>query len=164
MWYFMAGMESSSNYISDGKCDFGLMTFLGLRKQSNFDKIQHLFEHILIDSGAYSFHHGATTASFDEYLNSYIEFVKNNTNNPKIIGFFELDIDSSVGYEKVLEYRRRLEEVSDKIIPVWHQNRGISEYIKMCKEYSGKRVAVACVGWRDMYPEQLNLFINTAHK
>lgn len=164
MWYFMAGMEQHYKQISGINCDFGLTTFYKIGNQEKFEKSIENINHILIDSGAYSFRHGATAPNFDEFCNNYKNFIKRNKDNEKIVGFFELDIDNIVGYEKVLEYREILESVSDKIIPVWHQNRGISEFIKMCKNYSGKRVAVATVGWHDMYPEQLNLFINTAHK
>ena len=32
--------------------------------------------------------------------------------------------------------------VSDKIIPVWHRNRGIEDFRRMCEKYSGKIVAI----------------------
>lgn len=163
MWYFMAGMESMSSYISYKDCEFGLMTFFGLN-QKIYEKSKTHINHILIDSGAYSYRVRGKKDDFDSYINRYIEFIKTNKDDPKIIGFFELDIDSIIGYEKVLEYRAKLESITNKIIPVWHQNRGIKEFYKMCEQYTGKRVAVACVGWHDMTRSQLNWFINTAHK
>ena len=164
MWYFMAGMEQHFKQISGDKCDFGLTTFYKIGSQAKFEKSMEYVNHMLVDSGAYSFRHGAKAPDFDAFCNDYAAFIKRNNDNPKIVGFFELDIDNIVGYEKVLEYRKKLESVSDKIIPVWHNNRGIKEFYKMCESHKGRRVAVATVGWHDMHPKQLNLFINTAHK
>ena len=42
-----------------------------------------------------------------------------------------MDVDNIIGYEKVLELRKILLEATDKIIPVWHKNRGIDEFKKM---------------------------------
>lgn len=160
MWYFMAGMEQHFRDASV-PCEFGLMSFYSLSAK-NWNEILEKNNHLLVDSGAYSFQRGKEV-NFDEFCQRFKEFIKENTNNPKIVGFFELDIDNIVGYEKVLEYRRILESVSDKIIPVWHGNRGISDYIEMCKKYSGKRVAITALG-EDIDISQYNHFINTAHK
>lgn len=162
MWYFMAGMEQHYKQISGINCDFGLLTFLGIAKQEKFDELSEYLNHILVDSGAYTFQR-SKSVDFDMYVERYYNFIKDNTNNPKIVGFFEMDIDNVIGYDKVLEYRKKLEEVSDKIIPVWHGNRGITDYIEMCKKYSGKRVAITALG-EDIDISQYNLFINTAHK
>ena len=70
-------------------------------------------------------------ANFDEYLTRYINFI----NKYDIKYFFELDVDSIVGYEKVKQLRKRLEnETGKKCIPVWHKSRGKEEYLKMCKK------------------------------
>lgn len=161
MWYFMAGMEQHYKQVSNPICDFGLLSFYSLNP-SKWNEILDVHNHILVDSGAYSFQRGKSV-DFEEFCDRYREFIKENTNNPKIVGFFELDIDNIVGYDKVLEYRKRLEEVSDKIIPVWHGNRGIDGYIEMCKQYTGRRVAITALG-EDIATSQYNLFINMAHK
>lgn len=125
----------------------------------------------LIDSGAYSLFNYRTKQSkkevnLDDYFEEYLQFVKDNHKDPKIIGFFEMDIDKLVGYEKVLEYRKRLEEVTDKIIPVWHKNRGIKEFTKICQEYSGKTVAIASANKEDLdiSDDQIILFLKEAWK
>ena len=40
----------------------------------------------------------------------------------------------------ILPYRepKILESVTDKIIPVWHKNRGVEDFKKMCRDYQGK--------------------------
>lgn len=90
----------------------------------------------LLDSGAFTFmahSHASKGFDFDAYLDRYIAFIKRNN----IKQFFELDVDSVVGYGKVLEMRRRLEkETGTKCIPVWHKSRGLEEWRKLTAEYS----------------------------
>ena len=93
-----------------------------------------------------------------------MRFIHEYKDHPKICGFIEMDIDIKVGYEKTLEWRRKLETVSDKIIPVWHKNRGIEEYTKMCQEYAGKIVAVAGSRNNDIREDQYMLFLKEAWK
>ena len=67
----------------------------------------HLFEIIdldtfMLDSGAFTFMTSSKKkVDFDEYLSKYIEFISKHD----IKLFFELDIDSVVGYEQVSQYR-----------------------------------------------------------
>lgn len=87
----------------------------------------------LLDSGAFTFmENNKKAVDWDEYLSRYIEFINKND-----IGlFFELDIDSIVGYERVLDIRSRLErETGKRCIPVWHKSRGRDEFLKMCDSY-----------------------------
>lgn len=100
------------------------------------DWIIPVFKHaefFMLDSGAFSFMTGSGSADFDTYLIRYIEFIKKYNFD----FFFELDVDSVVGYKKVKEMRKRLEQETGKqCIPVWHVSRGMREYINLCKEYS----------------------------
>ena len=90
-------------------------------------------ELFLLDSGAFTFMSNSKKAvDWEEYVDRYIEFI--NTYDVKY--FFELDIDSVVGYEKVKELRRKLEAgTNKKCIPVWHKSRGIEEYKKLVADY-----------------------------
>lgn len=87
----------------------------------------------LLDSGAFTFMQNCDRQiNWEEYIERYADFVKRN----KIKKFFELDIDAVVGYEKVLQYRKKLEElVGRPCIPVWHKSRGVEEYKSHCREY-----------------------------
>ena len=98
------------------------------------ERLLPLFGDFLLDSGAFTFMMNATKkVEWEEYIERYADFI--NRNNIK--KFFELDIDSVVGYEKVKEYRRRLENLTNRqSIPVWHKSRGIDEFKRMCDEYS----------------------------
>ena len=62
----------------------------------------------LLDSGAFTFMSGTNSPDFDQYIIKYIDFI----NRHDIKYFFELDIDSIVGYEKVKEYTRRLDFIT----------------------------------------------------
>lgn len=93
----------------------------------------HSAELFLLDSGAFTFMSNSKTAvDWDDYINKYAEFI--NTHDVK--HFFELDIDAVVGYERVKELRRNLEQKTGKqCIPVWHKSRGIDEFKKLTKDY-----------------------------
>jgi hypothetical protein len=120
---------------------------------------------MLIDSGAFSFQHGkGKHQSLDSYTDEYAAFIKRNTSNPKIEGFFEMDIDNVIGYDEVLRLRKKLTAVSDKIIYVWHRNRSIEEFYKMCDELKGKKVGITGFANGDISDGQYNLFINEAHR
>ena len=103
-------------------------------------------EEILIDSGAHSFQKGKKV-DWDKYTEEYAAFIK-EFDRPNVIGYFEMDVDNIIGYDKVLELRQKLEGVTDKIIPVWHKNRGVDGYVEMCRQYAGKIVAIT--GFRNM--------------
>ena len=163
----LATLETSDyllQKIKSNELNFGLVSYCYLRNQQQLEEILSKINiSLLIDSGAHSFQHGKKV-DFLDYTKKYAEFIKRNTDNPKIEGFFEMDIDNVVGYEKVLEYRKILEEVSDKIIPVWHNNRGVEDFVDMCKKYTGKKIAITGFANNDIKDSQYNLFINTAHK
>ena len=120
-----------------------------------------LTNNVLIDSGAFTFQRTGLD-KIKEYTENYIKFIKKYTDNPKLNGFIELDIDNKIGYDKVLKIREQLEEHSDKIIPVWHKALGIKEFKKMCNEYD--YVAVSGFANEDIKSDQLIYFVKYAHK
>ena len=127
------------------------------------ERLLPYFGDFLLDSGAFTFmQNSKTRLNWEEYIERYANFI--NRNN--IEKFFELDIDSVVGYDKVLKYRKRLERLTNKqVIPVWHTSRGIKEYQKMCDEYP--YVAIGGIVSKEIKPEQYKLFpalIQEAHK
>lgn len=94
----------------------------------------HEADMFLLDSGAFTFMGSkkGQKIDFDKYLDDYIEFI----NKYDVKYFFELDIDSVVGYPKVLEMRKKLErETGKKCIPVWHESRGVEEWKRLCEDY-----------------------------
>lgn len=108
-------------------------------------------DEFLLDSGAFTFmNKSKKTSSFTddalwEYIDSYIDFI----NRYDIKHFFEMDIDCVVGYDKVKEIRRYIEErTNKKAIPVWHRSRGIEDFYDMCKEY--KYVAVGGIAAKEI--------------
>lgn len=121
------------------------------------------FGDFLLDSGAFTFMQGKTgSPNWDEYIERYANFIKEN----KVQKYFELDIDSVVGYERVKEYRRKLESlVGWKCIPVWHKSRGITEYYRHCTEYP--YVGIGGYVIKELTPEEYKAFpqmIRYAHK
>ena len=97
------------------------------------EKLLPYFGDFLLDSGAFTFMQSSKThVVWEDYIERYADFI--NRNNVK--KFFELDIDSVVGYDKVLEYRTRLEKLTNKqCIPVWHISRGMENFYEMCQMY-----------------------------
>ena len=129
---------------------------------SLFEKCLRHSELMIIDSGAHSFQKGKKV-DWTEYTNQYADFIK-KYDSPKIVGYFEMDVDNIIGYENVLKLRKILTSVSDKIIPVWHKNRGINEFKRMCQEYSGRVVAITGFRNEDIRDEQYVMFLKYAKK
>lgn len=143
---------------------YNLMSYYYIRK-SNYEhavKIRDNSEEVMIDSGAHSFQFGAKV-DFESYTKEYAEFIK-NFDTPKVVGYFEMDVDNVLGYDKVLELRKILEEVSDKIIPVWHPNRGIEDFKNMCKKYKGKVVSITGFAGKEIREDQYIMFVKYARK
>ena len=97
------------------------------------ERLLPYFGDFLLDSGAFTFMQGTSGAvDWDTYIERYAEFIRRNS----IDKFFELDIDSVVGYDRVKPMRRKLESLANRqSIPVWHKSRGIEEYRRLCDEY-----------------------------
>lgn len=127
------------------------------------ERLLPLFGDFLLDSGAFTFMQDNTShLIWDEYIERYADFINRN----KIEKFFELDIDSVVGYEQVKKFRRKLENLTGRqCIPVWHKSRGIKDYLRECDEYS--YIAIGGIAIKEIKPEQYSAFpsmISEAHK
>lgn len=126
------------------------------------ERLLPYFGDFLLDSGAFTFmQNNKSHVDWNEYIKRYAEFiVKNN-----IEKYFELDIDSVVGYKEVLQYRKRLEKLTGRpCIPVWHKTRGMQEFNKMCEEYN--YVAIGGIVAKEIKQEHYKVFpamIKKAH-
>lgn len=167
MKVFLSGIEADEKNIIDPmiargeKIDYILTSYYYIRKKDGLlDKFKKIANEILVDSGAHSFQKGAKV-DWLTYTQEYASWIKQN-DCPQILGFFEMDIDNIIGYERVLELRKILESVSDKIIPVWHKNRGVDEFKKMCREYDFASVT----GFKneDIQDHQYLMFLKYANK
>jgi hypothetical protein len=119
-------------------------------------------ENFLLDSGAFTFMSSTKKAvDWNEYLRKYIDFINRN----KVTHFFELDIDTVIGYERVKELRRTLENGTGKpCIPVWHKTRGMDEYYRMCEQYN--YIAIGGIVSKEIVPQEYKYFpkfIKIAH-
>ena len=116
----------------------------------------------MLDSGAFTFFTQGKHVNWEEYIEKYADYIKQND----IKLFFELDIDKLVGYQKVLQYRKKLEKLAGRpCIPVWHKSRGLDTFIDMCKEY--KYVAIGGIVSQEITRDQYKhfpRFIATAHR
>ena len=128
-------------------------------KLNNYLTLQPRIQNILIDSGAHTFH-TAQNANFETYTYQYAEFIK-QTDKPNVQGYFEMDIDNRIGYKNVLRLRKILEETTDKIIPVWHKNRGFKNYKKMCRNYN--YVSISGLPIEGIPDTDLPKFVEIAH-
>lgn len=165
MKIFLSALEASGefDYIDSHMQEYlyNLVSFYRL-KQDVFKKIQTKSKLVMVDSGAHSFQKGAKV-DWNVYTDKYAEWIRRN-DAPNILGYFEMDVDNIIGYENVLKLRRKLEIVSNKIIPVWHKNRGIEEFKDMCQQYSGRIIAVTGFKNEDIRDEQYLMFLKYAKK
>lgn len=133
MKVFLAGLND--DYHTYYKCDprsrYNLISFA--YKAAWHKELILNSEMFFLDSGAFTFlNKGLKNFNIDDYVDRYIDYI--NTFDIKY--FFELDIDSVVGYKKVKEIRRKIErKTQKKCIPVYHKSRGEKEFHRLCKEY-----------------------------
>ena len=107
----------------------------------------------MLDSGAFTFFGKGGAVDWNDYVRRYSEFIVRN----KIELFFELDIDPLIGYARVLDLRKRIEDLTGKpAIPVWHKSRGLDEYYKMCEAYD--YVAIGGIVTREIKPNEYKFF------
>ena len=165
MKIFMSGLEASGEFWDITKLvpkfKYILCSFYYL-KDDIFQEIKRKSDLLIIDSGAHSFQKGKKV-DWVEYTKKYADWIEKN-DSPQIVGYFEMDVDNLIGYEKVLELRKILEAKSNKIIPVWHKNRGIEDFKKMCQDYSGKVIAITGFKNEDIKDEQYLMFVKYAKK
>lgn len=161
---FLSSLENGRNF-ELFPMKYNLMSYYYIKK-ANSDFVKAIIDNselILIDSGAHSFQKGKKV-KWEEYTQEYAKWIQEN-DCEKIIGYFEMDIDpAGYPYDYVLRLRSILERVSNKIIPVWHKNRGIDDYIRMCEKYSGKIIAITGFKNEDIKDEQYIKFLKVAWK
>lgn len=163
MKIFLSAIENDYSGIDKyfDKYKYMLCSFYYL-KDDIFQEVLEKSELMLIDSGAHSFQKGKKV-DWVAYTKEYAEWIK-KVDCDKILGYFEMDVDNIIGYEKVLELRKILEAASDKIIPVWHKNRGIDDFKAMCEKYAGKIIAITGFKNEDIKDEQYLMFLKYAKK
>lgn len=148
------------------KLKYNLLSYYYIKENANnfafAELVRDNSEEILIDSGAHSFQKGKRV-DWDAYTQSYADWIR-DFDRPNVVGYFEMDVDNILGYDKVLELRAVLEAASDKIIPVWHKNRGIDDFKKMCQQYAGKVVAITGFKNEDIRDDQYLMFVKYARE
>ena len=154
MKIFLSSLENNTARLSElGPMRYNLISYYyGRHREERVRGIIQNSERILIDSGAHTFQKGRHV-DWDRYTAEYAEWIRLHDCD-KIIGYFEMDVDNVIGYPRVLELRRMLEQVTDKIIPVWHKNRGIQDFKDMCRQYHGKIVAITGFKNEDIRDDQ----------
>ena len=142
---------------------YNLMSYYYLRNNlSVAEVVRDKSKLIMIDSGAHSFQKGKQV-DWEQYTREYADFIE-KFDRPNVVGYFEMDVDNLLGYDKVLRLRKILEAKSDKIIPVWHKNRGLDDFKKMCQDYAGKVIAITGFKNEDIKDEQYMMFLKYAKK
>lgn len=111
-----------------------LISFMDKQSIKKINTVKSISNNLLIDSGAFSiFNNPSKLKNYSDYVKSYKQFIKKD--DEIIQGYFEFDVGKFIDYEEVKNIRDDLFEVSDKIIPVWHNYLGVSEFKNMCNEY-----------------------------
>lgn len=139
-----------------------LFSFYDKSCVKNYEFIKKISKNILVDSGAFSVFNSNPNIDFDKYFKQYYDFVKKMHKEQLINGFIELDIGSLVPYQQVLKYRTLLENISDKILPVWHLYLGVNEFKKMVKEYN--YICIGGIVSKEINKNKLAPYVKYAHK
>ncbi len=162
MKIFLSSLENNTARISRiGPLHYNLISYYyGRGHEKRVAEIIQNSKLILIDSGAHTFQKGLHV-NWDKYTEEYAQWIREHDCD-KIIGYFEMDVDNVIGYPRVLELRRILEQVTHKIIPVWHKNRGIRDFKEMCQQYRGKIVAITGFKNEDVRDDQYIQFLKYA--
>ena len=110
-----------------------LETYHAIRKKKDLDWIEP--DKFILDSGAYTYMRGnggdQSKTNWEKYIEEYAEFILTN----KVKHFFELDIDKIVGYPRVKELTKRLNDLTGmRCLPVWHKSRGMNAWHEMIEE------------------------------
>ena len=168
MRIYLAGIEILINRVqsvitASPQKIYALSSFFYARNKTAYTPIIPYFKDFLLDSGAFTFiKHQTSHLNWDEYLEQYADYIR----RLGIKRFLELDIDAVVGYEKVKEYRARLERIVGlPCIPVWHRMRGQEEFFRLCNEYS--YIALGGIAVKHIKQTEYKYFpwfINEAHK
>lgn len=164
MKLFLAGLKGFYAEARELSIPFILESFFYAEEDFyRYVKSEHCKDY-LFDSGAFTFLNAKKNkaVNFDDYLTKYITAI----NDHDLHNFFELDIDSIVGIEKVEQMRKRLERETGKpCVPVWHRSRGKEYFIELCKNYS--YIAIGGLAIKNISRGEyryLNWFCETAHK
>lgn len=154
MIIYLAGFKTIEKYWNKPTEDIYLLSSFWEHKAGKFGEYVTGSKHIL-DSGAFSALSGlAKKINWDDYIKKYIKFIKHT--NQKL--FFELDIDPLVGYEKVKDYTKKIEdETGIQPIPVWHKSRGKDEWHRLCENY--KYVSIGGIVSKEIKASQYDIFI-----
>ena len=160
MRVFLAGTSSREKLFEKSTPLFVLESFLYFKPwQRKFISSSKMF---MLDSGAFTFMQRKRAPDFNKFVDSYANFINSND----ISYFFELDVDSIIGYCGVRKLRSTLEKNTGKqCIPVWHKSRGIDEFKSMCKEYP--YVAIGGIASKEIDPTDFAFFtylIDIAHE
>jgi hypothetical protein len=94
------------------------------------------FKSLILDSGVFSYltskRKEAKTVDWDKYIYEYAEFVRKHS----IQNYVEVDIDKVIGLSRVNKLTATLQKlVGWKPMPVWHLNRGIEDWYRICRDY-----------------------------
>jgi hypothetical protein len=130
MKIYLAGLVSlNKELIQESK--YKLESFFYIK-----DKMKPFLDNnFLLDSGAFTFMNSNKKNKIDwnSYIDKYINYI--NLNNIKY--FFELDLDSIIGYNEVKKITKYIESKTNKqCIPVWHKDRGLDCWKGLIKDYN----------------------------
>lgn len=121
------------------------------------------FKSFMLDSGAFTFmQQKSSQVDFEQYTREYAKFI----NDYGIELFFELDIDSVVPWQRYLDLRKMLEDLTGKDpIPVFHKSRGKEWFQNAVRNHS--YVAIGGIVTGEIKRSEFGMlrwFIDEAHR
>lgn len=163
MKIFLAGTSSLKKHQEIiPKSKYFLESFYSIQKW----QLQYLMEadDFLLDSGAFTFMGTKKRVDFEKYVYDYAEFI----NEYKIQNFFELDIESVVGWDKYCILNEKLKSLTHRLpIPVFHKERGKEWFLNAIKEYPYIAYGGIAIDRKSMKKKEFEVipwFIKKAHE
>jgi len=117
-------------------------------------------ELVMIDSGVAAYNrkyfnrevirkwgrHPFTESEVEELVEKYRRYLEICAKTKLADVAVEMDVDHFVGYKRVCEYRKMLQDTGMKIIPVWRPSIGKEEYFKLIEEHDWIALSEGFVG------------------
>jgi len=168
IYYQGAELPTYRNLIKEMNIQSSSLSYMGLRKRTKFSKpwlVSNYFPEnhkLFVDSGCSVLNNAKEQQYDDEELRAIAEhyylWVDSNIGNLEYYTEFDAIQLGQTGIETFREQRRDI--AFDKLVPVWHEDSGISGLHQLAEDYGRVGISQTAIGGRDLIPTLSRLASN----